>query len=294
MNTAKTVALMAAMTALFLVVGFFIGGQTGIVIAFVIALGMNAIAYWNSDKMVLRLQGARPITREESPEYYELVENLVKRAELPVPKLYVIDVEQPNAFATGRNPENAAVAATLGLLKLLTRDEIEGVIAHELAHVKNRDTLTMTVTATFAGAISMLANFGMLFGRGRSNSFGPIGTIAMVFLAPMAAMVVQSAVSRTREFEADKLGAAISGKPLALASALRKIAAAAKKVMNPNAQASPAHAHMFIINPLFGVNFGSLFSTHPAVETRISELEQLARAQSVGMELQPESSGPWG
>jgi heat shock protein HtpX len=337
----KTLLLMAAMTALFLLAGALMGGQTGMLIALAIAIITNLIAYWNSDRMVLRLQGAKPITREESPEYYEMVEMLVQRAGIPMPRLYVIQSDQPNAFATGRNPENAAVAATVGLLRLLNRDEVEGVIAHELAHIKNRDTLTMTaaasfggaismvaqfmhrdtlimtMTATIAGAISMLANFSLFFGGGRDRPFGPIGTIAMVFLAPMAAMIVQTAVSRTREYEADRVGAAISGKPRALASALRKIHAAVKGRLNPHAEANPAHAHLYIINPLAGLRMDSLFSTHPNTDNRIAELEELAqdmeeevaqqRPQQRGFEggpwsQQPQTqqaphqrqSGPWG
>jgi heat shock protein HtpX len=313
----KTLLLMAAMTALFLLAGALMGGQTGMLIALAIAIITNLIAYWNSDRMVLRLQGAKPITRDESPEYYEMVEMLVQRAGIPMPKLYVIQSDQPNAFATGRNPENAAVAATVGLLRLLNRDEVEGVIAHELAHIKNRDTLIMTMTATIAGAISMLANFSLFFGGGRDRPFGPIGTIAMVFLAPMAAMIVQTAVSRTREYEADRVGAAISGKPRALASALRKIHAAVKGRLNPHAEANPAHAHLYIINPLAGLRMDSLFSTHPNTDNRIAELEELAqdmeeevaqqRPQQRGFEggpwsQQPQTqqaphqrqSGPWG
>jgi heat shock protein HtpX len=296
----KTLLLMAAMTALFLVAGALMGGQTGMLIALAIAVATNLIAYWNSDRMVLRMQGAKPISREEAPEYHEMVEHLVKRAGIPMPKLYVIQSDQPNAFATGRNPENAAVAATTGLLRILNRDEIEGVIAHELAHIRNRDTLIMTMTATFAGAISMLANFTMFFGGSRDNRpFGPIGTIAMVILAPMAAMIVQTAVSRTREYEADRMGAAISGKPRALASALRKIHAAVKNKVNHNAEANPAQAHLYIINPLMGLRMDNLFSTHPDTENRVAELEELAQNMvAVG---QPQhdhaqnqtDTGPW-
>jgi heat shock protein HtpX len=295
----KTLLLMAAMTALFLVAGAVMGGKTGMLIALAVAVVTNLFAYWNSDRMVLRLQGAKPITREEAPEYHDMVQALVVRAGIPMPKLYVIQNDQPNAFATGRNPENAAVAATSGLLNLLNRDEIEGVIAHELAHIKNRDTMLMTFTATFAGAISMLANFGFFFGGGgRERPFGPIGSIAMFFLAPMAAMIVQTAVSRTREYEADRLGAAISGKPRALASALRKIHAAVKTKMNPQAEAVPAHAHLYIINPLSGVRMDSLFATHPNTDNRIAELEELAIAmesemQQSGYRGDAVVAGPW-
>ncbi len=295
----KTLLLMAAMTALFLVAGLLMGGKTGMLIALVVAVATNLFAYWNSDRMVLRLQGAKPITRDEAPEYHAMVEALVARAGIPMPKLYVIQNDQPNAFATGRNPENAAVAATTGLLNLLSRDEIEGVIAHELAHIKNRDTMVMTFTATFAGAISMLANFGFFFGGGgRERPFGPIGSIAMFFLAPMAAMIVQTAVSRTREYEADRVGAAISGKPRALASALKKIHAAVKGRVNPRAEAVPAHAHLFIINPLAGVRMDNLFATHPNTDNRIAELEELAIAMEDEQRQQGYGSdepvtGPW-
>jgi heat shock protein HtpX len=300
----KTLLLMAAMTALFLVAGALMGGKTGMLIALGIAVATNLFAFWNSDRMVLRLQGAKPITQAEAPEYYEMVQALANRAGLPMPKLYVIQSDQPNAFATGRNPENAAVAATTGLLRMLNRDEIEGVIAHELAHVKNRDTLIMTMTATFAGAISMLANFGFFFGGGsrEGRPFGAIGSIAMFFLAPMAAMIVQTAVSRTREYEADRVGAEISGKPRALASALRKIHAAVKGIKHARAEANPAQAHLYIMNPLSGARMDGLFSTHPDTDNRIAELEELALAmeeearRTGGSVAQTPSQfdGPWG
>lgn len=274
----RTAILIAGMTALFIGVGFMIGGQTGMVIAFGVALAMNAFAYWNSDKMVLRMHGATEVTASSHPGYYNQVAELARNAELPMPKVYLMDNPQPNAFATGRNPENSAVACTTGLMQILNKDELGGVIAHELAHIKNRDTLIMTVTATLAGAISMLANFGMFFGgRDRNNPFGLIGTLAMVFLAPMAAMVVQMAISRTREYSADKLGAMICGDPLALANALRKISGMAEKVENYSAEANPATAHMFIINPLSGARMDNLFSTHPNPNNRIQALQQFAQ-----------------
>jgi len=292
MNTMRTGLLMAAMMGLFLAVGYIIGREQGMLIAFVIAAGMNIFAYWNADKMVLRMHGAREVDKQSAPEFYGMIEDLSRRAGLPMPKVYVMDNPQPNAFATGRNPENAAVAATTGLLQLLNRDEIAGVMAHELAHVRNRDTLVMTVTATIAGAIAMLANFGMFFGGGRSrdNPFGVIGVILMVFLAPLAAMIVQMAISRTREYGADRGGAEISGMPLALASALEKISGAAHRVVNDSAEANPATAHLFIINPLSGARMDNLFSTHPDTANRIAELEKIAGSMNV----RPAPRGPWG
>lgn len=294
MNVTKTALLMAGMTGLFLAVGYAMGGQTGMLLAFLFAAGTNLFAYWNSDKMVLRMHGAHEVTRSEATGLYDLVAELSKRANLPMPKVYIMDNPQPNAFATGRNQQNAAVAATTGLLKMLSRDEVAGVMAHELAHIHNRDTLTMTVTATLAGAIGMLANFGFMFGgnRGREGGMGPIGTIAMMILAPMAAMVVQMAVSRTREYAADRLGAEISGNPLALASALKRISQGAQKIENHAAEANPATAHLFIINPLSGARMDNLFATHPATENRIAELQRLA-----GNPAQPQREaerGPWG
>ncbi|MBX3520045.1 MAG: zinc metalloprotease HtpX [Xanthobacteraceae bacterium] len=277
MNYLKTAILLAGMTALFMGIGALIGGQQGMLIALVIAAGMNLFSYWNSDKMVLSMNGAQEVDERAAPELFQIVRELSQRAGLPMPKVYLMDNPQPNAFATGRNPENAAVAATTGLLQMLNRDEIAGVMAHELAHVKNHDTLTMTITATLAGAISMLTNFGMMFGGNRNNNgVGMIGTIAMMILAPLAAMVVQMAISRTREYAADRMGSEISGKPLALASALNKIAGAAHAIPNEAAEANPATAHLFIINPLSGERMDNLFSTHPATENRIAELQKIA------------------
>jgi heat shock protein HtpX len=294
MSTMKTGILLAGLTALFLAVGFALGGQTGMLIAFLFAAGTNLFAYWNGDKLVLRMQGARQIDRAAAPEFYDLVEELSQRAKLPMPKVYIMDNPQPNAFATGRNPDNAAVAATTGLLRMLSRDEIAGVMAHELAHVKHRDTLLMTVTATIAGAISMLANFAMFFGgRDRNNAGGIVGSLLMMFLAPMAAMIVQLAISRAREYEADRMGAEISGNPQGLASALDKIAGYARQIPNETAEAAPAFAHLYIINPLSGRAMDNLFSSHPATENRIEALMAMAGSRSPA-EAVARSNGPWG
>jgi heat shock protein HtpX len=278
MNYFKTGLLLAAMTALFGAIGFLIGGESGMLIALAVAAAMNLFAYWNSDKMVLSMYGAREVDAQTAPEFYGLVQQLAQRAGLPMPKVYVIDNDQPNAFATGRNPDNAAVAATTGLLQSLSREEIAGVMAHELGHVKNRDTLIMTITATLAGAIGMLANFAMFFGGSRDNrsGLGIIGSIAVMILAPVAAMLVQMAISRSREYEADKAGAEISGNPQALASALQRISGTVERVLNQQAEGNPATAHMFIINPLHGGAMDSLFSTHPSTENRVAALMQLA------------------
>ncbi len=273
----KTAILMAAMTALFLGAGYAIGGSGGALIALAIAAGMNAMAWWNSDKMVLRMHNARPVDATTAPELQEMVIQLARAADMPAPAVYIIDQDQPNAFATGRNPDNAAVAATTGLLKRLSNEEVAAVMAHELAHIRNYDTLIMTITATFAGAISMLANFALLFGRGRNQS-NPIALIAMMILAPLAAALVQMAISRSREYEADKVGAEICGNPLWLASALQKIQSFAARIDNDSAERNPATAHMFIINPLHAFKRDKLFSTHPATENRIAALEKMAGA----------------
>ena len=273
MNMMRTAMLMAAMTAIFLGFGLMLGGEGGLMIAFVIALAMNVFAYWNSDKMVLRMHGAKPVTAQSHPDLVMMVDRLARQADLPMPKVYVIDNAQPNAFATGRNPENAAVAATTGLLHILNRDEVEGVMAHELAHIKNRDTLTMTITATLAGAISMLANFALFFGGSRNNPLGLIGTILLMILAPIAAALVQMAISRTREYAADKTGAEICGNPHALASALEKLHRGASHTINQQAEDNPATAHMFIVNPLNGQSLDALFSTHPPMQERIRRLQ---------------------
>jgi heat shock protein HtpX len=293
MNMMRTGLLLAALTGLFLAVGYVIGGQGGMVIAFLFSIATNLFAYWNADRMVLSMYGARQIDRAAAPDFYDLISELAQRAGLPMPKVYIIDNPQPNAFATGRNPENAAVAATTGLLRMLSRDEIAGVMAHELGHVRNRDTLTMTVTATVAGAISMLANFGFFFGgRSRDNPLGPFGAIAMMILAPLGAMLVQMAISRTREYAADRAGAEISGRPMSLASALEKISGAAEHIENPEAEANPATAHLFIVNPLSGARMDNLFSTHPATENRIAALTEIAR--EMGGTARPSAGGPWG
>ena len=279
MNYLRTAMLLAGLTALFMGVGYLIGGESGALIALVAAAAMNFFAYWNSDRMVLSMHGAQEIDERTAPDLFRLVRELSQRAGLPMPKIYLMDNPQPNAFATGRNPQHAAVAVTTGLLHTLQPNEIAGVIAHELAHIKNHDTLIMTITATIAGAISMLAQFGMFFGGGNreNNSTGLIGTLAMVILAPIAAMLVQMAISRTREYAADNMGALISEQPTALASALAKISNAAHAIPNEEAERNPATAHMFIINPLSGQRMDNLFSTHPATENRIAALNELAR-----------------
>ncbi len=296
MNTFRTGLLLAGLTGLFLAIGYLMGGQSGMLLAFLFAAGTNLFAYWNADKMVLRMQGAREVDRASAPEYYDIVATLAQRANLPMPKVYVMDNPQPNAFATGRNPENAAVAATTGLLQTLSPSEIAGVMAHELAHIKNRDTLVMTLTATLAGAVSMLANFGFLFGgRDRNSPLGPLGGIVLIILAPLAAMIVQLAVSRTREYEADRGGAEISGEPLSLASALHKISRVAERVPNEAAEANPAMAHLFIVNPLSGQRMDNLFSSHPATENRVAELQKMAAEMGTPETFHnPASRGPWG
>jgi heat shock protein HtpX len=278
MNMIRTAMLLAFMTALFMGVGYLIGGTGGMAIALLFAIGTNAFAYWNSDKLALRMHNAEPVTRANAPELYEMVGRLAERAGLPTPKVFLIREDQPNAFATGRNPENAAVAATTGILQLLDREELEGVIAHELAHVKNRDILTMTVAATVAGAISMLAQFGFFFGGGRDrdSGMGPLGVLLAVIFAPLAAILIQMTISRTREYSADRLGAEISGDPLGLARALRKISAYAGRIPMPSAERNPTSAPLFIVNPLSGQRMDNLFSTHPNVENRIRALEEMA------------------
>lgn len=294
MSFIRTTFLIAALTALFMGIGFMLGGRAGMLIALLIALGMNFFAYWNSDKMVLRMHNAHEVNASSAPQLYRMVHDLSARADLPMPKVYVIETEQPNAFATGRNPENAAVAASRGLLNALSYDEIEAVMAHELAHIKNRDILIMSITATLAGAIAMIANIGLFFGGGRNNPLGIIGVLLMAILAPLAAMLVQMAISRTREYEADKTGAQICGKPEALASALAKIANSAQRVDNNAAERNPATAHMFIINPLNGQRMDNLFSTHPNTQNRIDALMQMIPQSSGPSRNQRDSSvGPW-
>jgi len=288
MNMVRTAMLLAVMTALFMAIGYAIGGNTGMIIALCAAAVMNMLSYWNADKMVLKMHHAVEVTEQSAPEYFGIVRQLADRAELPMPKVYLIRNDQPNAFATGRNPDNAAVAATTGLLERLTHEEVAGVMAHELAHVKHRDTLTMTITATLAGAISMLANFAFFFRGGRRDGAGIIGTLAAMILAPLAAMVVQMAISRTREYSADRGGAEICGHPLWLASALAKIASPANHVVNEDAERNPATAHMFIINPLSGLRMDGLFSTHPPTEKRIEALR--AMEAGIGQDNRPAAS----
>ena len=278
----QTALLLAVLTILFGAVGFLIGGESGMLVAFLVALVMNLLAYWNSDQIVLRVQGAHEIDEQAAPEFYAIVRELARQAQLPMPKVYVMDSPQPNAFATGRDPNKAVIAATTGLLKLLSREEVAGVLAHELAHVKNRDTLTMTITATIAGAISMLANlaqFRAIFGGGqRDNGRGGwLGTLVVAFVAPFAAGLVQMAISRSREYEADRQGAMITGQPLWLASALRKMQSLSGQYPHEAAERVPAMAHLYIVNPLSGRGMDSLFSTHPSTDNRIAALEQMAR-----------------
>jgi heat shock protein HtpX len=302
MNYFRTAMLLAGLTALFMGVGYLFGGAGGAMIALLIAAAMNLFTYWNSDRMVLSTYGAQEVDRAAAPELYDLVAHLASRAGLPMPRVFLMDEAQPNAFATGRNPENAAVAVTTGLVQQLSREELSGVIAHELAHIKNHDTLLMTVTATIAGAISMVAQFGMFFGGHRDSNSGPgvVGSILMMILAPLGAMLVQMAISRTREYAADNLGARIAGQPMWLASALMKIENAAHQVPNMEAERNPATAHMFIVNPLSGHGMDNLFATHPSTENRIAALQQLAAelgsqgAAARGSGAHYPSRRPWG
>lgn len=284
------------MTALFMGIGYLLGGAAGAMLALIVAAAMNLFAWWNSSDMVLRMHGAREVGADERHpalrQYASDVEFLARRAGLPIPRVFVIESDQPNAFATGRDPAHAAVAATTGLLQRLSRSEIQGVMAHELAHVKNRDTLTMTITATLAGAIGMLANFALFFGG--NNRAGLLGSLAMMIFAPMAAMLVQSAISRAREYEADRVGAEIAGDPMALAGALEKIERSARQTMNVGAERNPATAHMFIINPLNGQRMDNLFSTHPDTANRIDRLRRMAGASAAVQPGPWSQRGPWG
>ena len=278
-NMMKTAVLMAAITALFMALGQLIGGRQGMMMALVFALGMNFFSYWFSDKLVLKMYNAREVDASSAPQFYGMVQELAQKARLPMPKVYLIDEEAPNAFATGRNPQHAAVAATTGILRTLSARELRGVMAHELAHVKHRDILISTISATMAGAISMLANFAMLFG-GRSDDgrpANPIAGILVAILAPIAGSLIQMAISRAREFEADRGGAEISGDPQALASALQKIQAVARGVPLDTAERHPETAQMMIVNPLHGGGLRTLFSTHPATEERVERLLAMAR-----------------
>lgn len=293
MNIIRTGVLLAVMTALFMGVGFLIGGQTGMIIAFLVAAAMNFFNYWKSDQMVLRMHNAVQVDESNAPEFYELVRRLAEAAKLPMPAVYIINTPQPNAFATGRNPQNAAVAASTGLLEALSLEEIAGVVAHELAHIQNRDTLTMTITATLAGAISMLANYAMFFGGNRDRGVGLIGSLVLMIAAPFAAGLVQMAISRSREYAADRRGAEICGRPEWLADALRVIASAAGRIPNDAAERNPATAHMFIINPLGQFPRDNMFSTHPNTENRIAALEALADEWATQDNYQDDDDGPW-
>lgn len=286
MNYAKTALLLAALTAIFVAMGALVGGRSGILVAFVIALVMNIVSLWKSDTMVLKMFKAQEVDATAAPDLVETVRQLSERAGLPMPRVYIINNPQPNAFATGRSPSRAAVAVSTGLMETLNRDELAGVIAHELAHIKNRDTLTMAVAATIGGAVSMFAQYlqiGAIFGSGRNDDrgVGMIGTLAAMILAPLAATLVQMSISRSREYAADRMGAMLVGNPMWLASALQKINSKARQIINERAEAIPAAAHMFIINPLNGRGIDSMFSTHPNVENRIAELEALAREMGV-------------
>ena len=288
MNVFRTAILMAALTGLFLVIGFLLGGGPGMVIAFLFAVGTNLWAYWNSDKALLSMYGAREVSEASVPDLVHLVRQLSGQAGLPMPKVYIVENDQPNAFATGRDPEHAAVCVTSGLLGRISHEELAGVLAHELGHVKHRDTLTMTITATIAGAISMLASFAFFLGGDRRNNpLGLVGMLLVMLFAPLAAVLVQMAISRSREFEADRAGAEISGRPLWLASALEHIDSAAKRIENVEAEEHPATAHMFIINPLHGGALSGLFSSHPPTEERVARLRALA-----GVSDAPKP-GPW-
>lgn len=291
MNTLRTGMLMAALTGLFLAVGALIGGTNGMAIAFAFALVTNLFAYWNSDKVLLSMYGAQPVDEISAPDLYRLVARLAQQAGLPMPKVYITENPQPNAFATGRSPEHAAVCVTSGLLQQVNQEELAGVLAHELGHVKHRDTLTMTIVAVMAGAVSMLANMAFFMGgdRDRNNPLGIVGVILVTLLAPIMAMLVQAAISRSREFEADRAGAEITGRPLWLASALGQIERAAERTENYAADANPATAHMFIINPLHGGGLTSLFASHPPTEERIARLRAMAGGAAV-----PVRKGPWG
>ncbi|AKC68997.1 zinc metalloprotease HtpX [Pandoraea oxalativorans] len=278
-NWMKTTLLMAAITALFMVVGGMIGGKQGMMLALAFALAMNFFSYWFSDKMVLRMYNAQQVDETSAPQFYNMVRELSQRAGLPMPKVYLINEDAPNAFATGRNPENAAVAATTGILRVLSERELRGVMAHELAHVKHRDILISTISATMAGAISALANFAMFFGGRDENGrpANPIASIAVAILAPLAASLIQMAISRAREFEADRGGAEISGDPQSLAMALDKIHRYAQGIPFDTAEQHPATAQMMIMNPLSGGRLANLFSTHPATEERVARLMEMAR-----------------
>ncbi len=312
MNYAKTAVLLAALTAIFVLMGYVVGGQGGMIIAFLVALGINLFSFWNSDTVVLKMFRATEVNEQTAPDLYRMTRDLAARAELPMPRLYILPQAQPNAFATGRSPSRSAVAVSTGLLETLSREEVAGVVAHELAHIKNRDTLTMTVAATIGGAVSMMAQwlqFSMLFGGSdnRNSPFGWIGVLAAAIIAPVAAMLVQMAISRSREYQADRLGAMIVGNPMWLASALHKIGRRAGRIVYEEAEQVPAAAHLFIANPLTGRGFDNWFSTHPSMDNRIAELKRMAEEWGTGgfeiADDQPagdapssggHAAGPWG
>jgi heat shock protein HtpX len=278
LNMLKTGLLLTGLTLILIAIGNLLGGQTGIIVALVFAALMNIGSYWFSDKLVVRMAGAVPLSEQEAPELYQMTREMCHRANMPMPRLYLIPDMQPNAFATGRNPQNGVVAVTQGLLQLMNYDEVKGVIAHELAHIKNRDTLIMAIAATIAGAISAVAHMfyyaTLFFGSRDEDAPNPLAALALVIVAPLAAMIVQLAISRAREYEADKTGAEIAGTPIGLANALRKLEAAAQRI--PNEHAQPATAHMYIVNPLRGGGIMALFSTHPPVQERVRRLEAMA------------------
>jgi heat shock protein HtpX len=275
MNTLRTTALMAVMFVLFALIGQALGGTGGMMLAFLLAVGMNGVSYWFSSSIVLRMYGAEEVSRAEAPDLYDMVDRLRQRADLPMPKVCIVPSDQPNAFATGRNPDNAVVAVTEGIMQTLDREELEGVIAHELAHIQNRDMLTSTVAATLAAAITLLARFGIFFDREQ----GFVTSLLMMILAPLAAMLIQMAISRSREYAADRDGAEIAGNPMGLASALRRMEQAAQH--RPMRSANEATSHMFIVNPFSGGLSGmrKLFSTHPPTEERIARLEDMSRGR---------------
>lgn len=295
MNQIRTAILLAGLTALFITIGYNFGGLAGAMIALVFALAMNLYTYWNSDKVIMRMYHARPIS-DDSPIYH-IIEKLAINAQIPTPRLFFVDNHQPNAFATGRNPSNAAIAITKGLLKHLTEKEATAVIAHEMAHIKNRDTLIMTITATIAGAISMIANLMFFFGSSERHILSPVGALLTALIAPIAAMMVQFSIARSREYYADRIGAQICNDPLSLISALRKIAYLSTQTINIDAENHPGSAHIFIINPLHARPMDNLFSTHPSLENRIRLLLEMVYGEDVPEEEEAYWGyvhGPWG
>ncbi|MET0361151.1 MAG: zinc metalloprotease HtpX [Sphingobium sp.] len=288
MNGMKTAMLLAALTALFMALGFMFGGTGGAIVALLVAAGMNLFTYWNADKIVLRMHNAREVDAGSAPDFYGMVADLARRADLPMPRVYLVEDDSPNAFATGRNPQNAAVAATTGLLRMLSREEVAGVMAHELGHVRNRDTLIMTMVATIAGAVSMIANFSLFMPRGDGEHHNPMAGILAVVMAPFAAMIVQMAISRTREYGADRAGAEISGNPHALASALARISGAAQSLPPRAAERNPAAAQLYIVP----TRVSDLFSTHPATDKRIAALHAMAPTATRSAEGAVGTTGP--